>query len=445
MQLRCVEAKGKKNGAAKSSPEIRARESKLASLSGRGALQGRSGGARPVRRFEGLTEVFPHRFISYSVSVISYLLPGGQGDHHTQGEQAVLCLKGAKSCVVLGHGLNAAAAVAVSVPVGERQAVVHDHPADIGISDLEEQLVLPDLAVEFHPPVGHLGPGGRMQGIFQPVGHHRAQLGVGQGEGLGQPGLYGKPHLGAPGLAVVGGAEQIDRFILTELLRGDGIQIAHGSLDKLLCLSGLAAGQQAVQYNKPMAHIMPIDRHAGIGLTEQRDLFLGGVQLMLQRGLGRYHGKTFPKGTVHIGQQEIEQEDQDGGDEAYQDACHRGQGSEVQIDRGEHIEIVSKGCQREQQKKPGITVSKQIGKAVSEHELCKQQHQRLGDHVGQKEGLRRAFKQRAPDQVANEDGGGGEHDGRQDHEGGLDHTALGNAQKKEKGRQMQEEQDPLSV
>ena len=72
---------------------------------------------------------------------------GRQGEGQPEGEQTVICFKGAKAVVSLSYGLNAVATVAVTLPVRNRQVIPDDHFSGIGVLDLDEQVVLLDLAI----------------------------------------------------------------------------------------------------------------------------------------------------------------------------------------------------------------------------------------------------------------------------------------------------------
>ena len=110
---------------------------------------------------------------------------------------------------------------------------------------------------------------------------------------------------------------------------------------------------------------------------------LGGGELLLQSGLRGFGFMLFTEGFVHIGHQEIEQKDQQGGDEPHHIPGGRGKGREVQVDGGKHIDVVGRGNKGEQQEKLIVTINEQIVEAAAEHILCKQKHYRVGDQIGQ--------------------------------------------------------------
>lgn len=104
-----------------------------------------------------------------------------QRQHDTESEHAVVRVKAAQAAVLFGDGLNAAAAVAVTIPAGNGQTFPHGDVAGIGIFDFNEEFVQTDAAVKLYPFARFLQRGGRMQRVFQTVGQYGAKLGVGKG------------------------------------------------------------------------------------------------------------------------------------------------------------------------------------------------------------------------------------------------------------------------
>ena len=70
-----------------------------------------------------------------------FRLSPAHGQDHPEGKDPVLRLEGTQSPIMLGDGADAAAAVAVSLPLGTRQTVPQNHFPRVGIFDFDEQLM----------------------------------------------------------------------------------------------------------------------------------------------------------------------------------------------------------------------------------------------------------------------------------------------------------------
>jgi hypothetical protein len=84
--------------------------------------------------------VFFH-FIFSSVTIAVH------GQHDPQDKHPVLCLKQTDTTVLLCNGADAPTAVAVTLPIRNRHLILERHLTRIGISDFNQELILPDAAV----------------------------------------------------------------------------------------------------------------------------------------------------------------------------------------------------------------------------------------------------------------------------------------------------------
>lgn len=135
-----------------------------------------------------------------------------------QVKDAVFRREGTQAAILKHDGTDAAAAIAVTGFGGHRQPILHGDASGIRVLNFNEQLTALDITVQLDPSGRVVQMGNSVQRVFQAVGENRAQLRIRNGEDLRQPGADGQLHLQIGGLIRKGGADQIHRLIVAELL-----------------------------------------------------------------------------------------------------------------------------------------------------------------------------------------------------------------------------------
>ena len=212
--------------------------------------------------------------------------------------------------VALGDQVDAAAAVVVAFQVGFGQAIADADVAIVGVADADEQIILPQAAVDVDLPAVGFQTGHGMEGIFQTVGQQRTKVGIRKPQMFGQLDVDSQAHTGTLGFVGKGRTEQIDHAVFTEGAQGQRVDALLYGLDIGSGLFDISDGQKTVDGHQVMAHIVAVDGRADLRIVEQADLGAGSLQLLAVDGTGILGAKGGVGLAEGVDDQDIDQQHQ---------------------------------------------------------------------------------------------------------------------------------------
>ena len=191
-------------------------------------------------------------------------------------------------------------------------AVLHIDRPGVGVSHLDEQLVLPHTAVQGHVTLSLRQIRHRPQRVFQRVAQEGAQLRVGDRQPVGQLRLHRQLGLRLLRLVREGRAQQVHQLVFAEAAGRDRLDVRAYLLDVLLRLLRLT-GEKPIQHIQVVAHIVLVDGGLRLHLAEGVHVAAGLLQLRFQHGTPHLRVRAVLHLVVEGGQeQDVERHQQRG-------------------------------------------------------------------------------------------------------------------------------------